>query len=397
MFSENKLQMREINYRLINLAVLLVSATVKVWSQMPSVPVPSPETEAAEDFTWWYVSLFVLGLGLAGAIFWWYSKKKTEKSAKNKKKKAVTADNSWEIGALDANKEMEWLRKNHKIMGAKGGKKVPVRRKSINVPTSENSSVKVKVEVKSLLPLPIFSIDKLKPARPIEQLMLSNDPALISAVEQTQDEFEEDEAVRELAVRILNAFRTRNSIEALSQVALYDLSSNLRSKAVTILSDFDHETVFSTILLACADPTREVRAAAARGLTRLSCDRADAWTRIVETEEEGRMVQAARAAIEGDMVERFFNRLIHPDLKFAYEGFALLALLIKANETKAIFKALENHEDLTVRRAILHVIKVTKNQKAMEGLYSLLERNVLPIELQEEVDKTIEEMGFVTV
>ncbi len=108
------------------------------------------------------------------------------------------------------------------------------------------------------------------------------------------------------------------------------------------------------------------------------------------------MVQAARAAIEGDMVERTFSRLVHTDRKFAYEGFTLLALLIKANETKNIFKALENHEDLNVRRAILHVIKVTKNQKALEGLYRLLERNTLPLELQEEVDKAIEEIGFVT-
>jgi HEAT repeat protein len=117
----------------------------------------------------------------------------------------------------------------------------------------------------------------------------------------------------------------------------------------------------------------------------------------METEEEGRVVQAARAAIEGDMVERSFSRLVHPDSKFAYEGFALLALLIKANETDAIFKALEKHEDINVRKAILHVIKVTKNQKALEGLYSLLERNNLPLELQEEIDKTIEEIGFVTV
>ncbi|MEO6051318.1 MAG: hypothetical protein ABIP78_08305 [Pyrinomonadaceae bacterium] len=74
----------------------------------------------------------------------------------------------------------------------------------------------------------------------------------------------------------MTAFRTRNSVEALSQIALYDLSSNLRSKAVATLTDFDHESVFEAILLACADPTREVRAASARGVFRLNFDRADA-------------------------------------------------------------------------------------------------------------------------
>ncbi len=395
MFSGNKSQKREIKYRLINLIMVILFTTVEIWSQMPSVPVPSSlEAEQVEDFTWWYISLFVLCFGLAGAIYWWHSKKKAIKDVKQANKITVSKKSSWDIGALDANKELEWLRKNHKAMGAKSSKKVPAKSTFIDVQGMKKSASNGNREVS--MPLPIFSIDKLEPARPFEQLPLSNDPALISAIEQTQDEFEEDEAVRELAVRILNAFKNRNSVEALSQVALYDLSSTLRSRAVTILSDFDHESVFSTILIAGADPTREVRAAAARALTRLSCNRADAWTRIIETEEEGRMVQAARAAIEGDMVERTFSRLVHSDRKFAYEGFTLLALLIKANETESIFKALENHDDMNVRRAILHVIKVSKNQKALEGLYNLLERKTMPLELQEEVDKTIEEIGFVT-
>ena len=139
----------------------------------------------------------------------------------------------------------------------------------------------------------------------------------MSAVEQTHEEFEEDEEIRELSVRILAAFKTRNSVEALSEVALYDLSSNLRSKAVTILSEFDHESVFETVLLACADPTREVKAAAARSLFRLSFDRANAWTRIADSDEEGRMRQIARAAIEADLVNRTLERLVHEDHKIA--------------------------------------------------------------------------------
>ncbi|HLM61750.1 MAG TPA: HEAT repeat domain-containing protein, partial [Pyrinomonadaceae bacterium] len=185
-------------------------------------------------------------------------------------------------------------------------------------------------------------------------------------------------------------------VEALAQIALYDLSSSLRSKAVNVLAEFDHESVFETILLACADPTREVRAAAARGLTKLTFDRADAWTRIAETGEEGRIVQTARAAIESGFVDMSFDRLVHPDRKYVYEAFALMALLIKAGETEKIFSTIENHRDLNVRRALLHTIKITKDQKALDGLYLLLEKNNLPIEFQEEIDKTIEEIGFVT-
>ncbi len=74
-----------------------------------------------------------------------------------------------------------------------------------------------------------------------------------------------------------------------------------------------------------------------------------------------------------------------------------MALLIKAGETEEISRALEDHKNMNVRRAILQVIKITKDQKALDELYSMLERKNLPLELQEEVDKTIEEIGFATV
>jgi HEAT repeat protein len=232
-------------------------------------------------------------------------------------------------------------------------------------------------------------------ARPFEQLPISNDEALMSAIEQTQDEFEEDEEIRDLAVRILARFKTKNSVEALSQVALYDLSSALRSKAVGVLSDFDHESVFEILLLACADPTREVRAAAARGLFRLSFDRSDCWMRIAESDDEYRMRHGARAAIAGDLVERSFDRLVHDDRKTVYEVFALIVLLIKSGETTEVFNALENHRNPNVRKGILHIIKVTKEHNALDGLYNLLESENLSPEMREEIDKLVEEIGLV--
>ena len=204
----------------------------------------------------------------------------------------------------------------------------------------------------------------------------------MSAIEQVQDEYEEDEEVRDLSLRILAAFKTRNSIEALSQIALYDLSSNLRSKAVTTLTEFDHESVFEPILLACADPTREVRAAAARGLFRLSFDRADAWTRIAETSDEFKNPTIGTRSDRSGFGQTSFERLAAHDIKSAYEAFTLMALLIKAGETEKVFDALENNSDANVRKAILHIIKITKEQMGVDGLYLMLEQGNLPLELQ---------------
>ena len=387
----------------INLIALLLISASEITAQVTSVRV-TPAPERQEDFTWWYGTLFVLFLGLIGSIFWWLNSKKTKTVVVSETKSKE--NNNWEANSVDADKELEWLRKNKKLVGKKDAPKTKRKKRASNLPVAktnlngntngneENSSSRLNEQ--SSLILPIFSVQRLELARPFDELPVSNDDSLMDAIEQVQDEFEEDEEIRELTLRVLAAFRTKNSVEALSQAALYDLSSSLRSRAVTILSEFDHESVFETILLACAEPTREVRAAAARGLTKLTFDRADAWTRIAETGEEGRIVQAARAAIESGFVDMSFDRLAHQDHKHAYEAFTLMALLIKAGETEKIFNSLENNRDMNVRKAVLHTIKVTKDQRALDGLYTLLEKNSLPIELQEEVDKTIEEIGFVT-
>ncbi|HQU84022.1 MAG TPA: HEAT repeat domain-containing protein [Pyrinomonadaceae bacterium] len=380
---------------------------------MPSVKVPQqtqqrPVTQAmippAEDNTIYYLVLVFLFIGLGGALFWWYKTKNAVKAEDDPKKNKKQKGNE----PVDADKEMEWFRKHQNVIAKDRGKypkrlpktsnvlnKKPVVEEELVEESIEVAVLREKMQKKEFLHLPINTFSELKPSKTYQLLPISNNTDLMSAVEQASDEFEEDEEVRDLAVRVLAAFKTRNSVESLGQIALYDLSSNLRSKAVSILSDFDHESVFETILLACADPTREVRAAAARGLFRLSFDRADAWTRIAETNDEFRMRQAARAASEADLVYRLFDRLVHEDKKIAYEAFAFVTLLIKAGETEKVFEAIENHQDSNVKKSLLHVIETTKDSSALDGLYTMLEKNNFSEELRAEIDKTIQAVGLV--
>lgn len=393
------LSFHEIKFWLVNFALVILFSSVEICAQTPTLRVPlTEEPDIPEDYTWWYATLFLLVLGLIGTILWRMNAKKNLKTSSKK------AAGKKVEGSPGADRELELYRQNKKLRSGKvNGSSARTNEKQLpqNKLASNRSGVNAEVKTpetaeKSIFDLPVFSIEKIQPARPSAQLPISNDEALMSAIEQTHEEFEEDEEVRELSVRILTTFKTRNSVEALSEVALYDLSSNLRSKAVTILSEFDHESVFETILLACADPTREVKAAAARALFRLSFDRANAWTLIAESEEEGRIRQIARAAIEADLVERSLDKLVHEDRKIAQEAAAFTALIIRSGETKEIFNVLVNHKKMNVRKAVLHIIKITKDQRALEGLCVLLKQNNLPLELQEEVDKTIEEIGFVT-
>ena len=381
--------------KLVNFLFLILLASSTILAQVRMV-LPEEETvEPAEDYTWWYVALFVLAIGLTCAIVWKFKSKnaEAEKSrSKNKKREQNRPDNS-----LDAEKELEWLRKNQKLINKSHGRKLSKK----NLPQTgkvlnQNRNGAESDETEKDAYLPVFSIRRLERARPFNPLSISNDESLISAIEQAHEEFEEDEQVRELAVRVLAAFKTRNSVEALSQMALYDLSSNLRSKAVGVLAEFNHESVFETILLACADPTREVKAAAARALFKLSFDRSDSWTRISESGDTYRMKHAARAAIAGDILQRSFDRLVHQDSKVAYEAFALVALLINSGETDEIFKAIEYHRNTGIKLALLHVIKVVKNEESLSGLYSLLEVGNLQKEIKEAVEKTIESFELVS-
>lgn len=374
----------------------------KISAQIKQVTIPPPA--AQDDNTWWYITLLVLVAGLGGAIVWMLKNRNAEKS--KSEIEAKSSRDEWGTDAVDADKEMEWLRKNQIIRSnspkkrkskkSSSAKKVSLPNSSVIEDFSENKEIDFdKLREATKAPAPIFEFSELLPSQPFSQLPISNDEALLNAIEQTHEEDEEDEELRDLAVRILAAFKARNSVESLSQVALYDISASLRSKAVSTLAEFDHESVFETILMACADPSREVRAAAARGLSRLSFERADAWTRLTETGEEGRMRHAARAAMEGGFVERSFERLIHPDKKYAYEAFAVLALLIKAGEVKPIFEALKNTKNQEVRKAILHVIKAIKDDNAFEGLVKFQEDKKLSAEVKEDVNKTIEEAGLI--
>ncbi len=395
---------------------LILSMSLQISAQT-QVRVPSVQ-QPIEDNTWWYATLFILGISLVGAILWMLKSKKAEKEAKSnisKKERLMSEDNAWDANSVDADKEMEWFRRHKKTVGKSAGttpkknlaKELPKTSKifkgkvASNVASDETSikysdkEFKEKLQTLQYNQLPIFKFQKLELARPFAPLSISSDDALMSAIEQTHDEFEEDEEIRNLAVRILTRFRTRNSVEALSQVALYDLSSNLRSKAVTILTDFDHESVFETILLCCADPTREVRAAAARGLFRLSFDRADAWSRIAETGDEFRMRQSTLSAIEADLLTRSFDRLTHQDQKIAYEAVALLSLMIRAGETAQILKAIETHNDTNVKLALLHVIGLTKDESTISTLHEILEKPSISIELKDKINEIIQSFELI--
>ncbi|MBK8464500.1 MAG: hypothetical protein IPL32_01590 [Chloracidobacterium sp.] len=335
---------------------------------------------------WPYVIILIV-LGALGTVyyFWKQSKQSIERS------EVISGNtsndyysNEYHSTDVDADKELEWLRKTKRSTPKTQNITFGLKKAETNFPLSATVSPRVKdspAETKAFqekmrmlqyAQLPINSFGDLMPPKSFEPLQISNAKALLDAIEQTNPDVEDDESVRDVSIKVLAAFRTWNSVDALSQMALYDLSASLRAKAVTVLADFDHESVFEAILLCCADPTREVRAAAARALFRLNFDRSGAWKRIIETRDEFRMRQAVRAAVESGIASKSFERLVHEDLKVAYEAFTLVALMIRAGEYNEIFDAISSHKDERVKYALLHVLKAIKDERSLTGLNDLI-------------------------
>jgi hypothetical protein len=398
-------------FRLFGLILIIANSLLEAAAQSSQSGRERSFIDSAADRYWYTLFAVLCVVVIGGFVLWRRSRRQNVSSAYSysERLQAKQQTDSMDDDSVDVEKELEWFR------NAKRPSKVEVRtgterrkgqrrdsdKTNSNGKWSENEldskALQDKMKKLHFAQLPINSFVQLTDARGFEPLQISSDPALLSAIEQANEEFEDDETVRELAVKILAAFRSRNSVEALSQIALYDLSSNLRSKAVAILMDFDHESVFETILLACADPTREVRAAAARGLFRLSFDRAEAWKRLIDTKDEFRMRHAARAAVESGIVQKSFDRLIHEDMRVAYEAFALVGLLIKSGETDSIFKAIVKHPDDRIKLALIHVLKVVKDERALARLEDLSSGKALADEMAHQAAVTVKDIAPVAM
>lgn len=187
-----------------------------------------------------------------------------------------------------------------------------------------------------------------------------------------------DIQVRTQVVRELASHPVQRAVLALTALALNDPDSGIRSAAVTGLGSIDHESVFAPVLVALADDSREVRAAAARTLTGLHFDRADAYVRVMETADPDTLKTVAHACIKTGIAGQAVDRLASEDRHQAYEAFSLFSLLAKANETQPILDAIENHKDDEVRLCAVRVLNVAAHPDLAPKLREMISREGMP-------------------
>lgn len=199
---------------------------------------------------------------------------------------------------------------------------------------------------------------------------------LLSKLEST------DSKDRTMVARDLSSHRSERSVAALCATALHDPDASVRSAAVTSLGSIDHESVFSTVLLALADETREVCAAAARTLSSLHFDRADAYARVTETTDTKMLVEVAQACIKTGIAGQAIDRLASEDRRQAFEAFSLCSLLAKAGEIQPLIEVIQTHPNERVRLAAVRVLNVAGRPDAAPSLRDLVAAEGMSEELR---------------
>jgi HEAT repeat protein len=183
---------------------------------------------------------------------------------------------------------------------------------------------------------------------------------------------------RTVAAQQLAQYQVQRSVAALTALASQDTEPTVRGAAVTSLGAIDHESVFAPVLIAFADEAREVRAAAARALSRLNFDRADAYVRVMETANADTLREVACACIKAGMASQAIDRLASEDRRQAYEAFSLLSLLAKSNQVGPILEAINHHGDLDVRLAAVRLLGLAGQPEIVPQLRQLTVRDGVP-------------------
>jgi HEAT repeat protein len=219
----------------------------------------------------------------------------------------------------------------------------------------------------------VDEITHLEPTSAVEDLPVSSgDPLLTKALESLNGYDVEE---RSEAVKTLGQFRVQSSVKALAQLARYDSEPNIRSLAIAGLGSINHESVFPAVLIGMADETREVRAAAARSLNRLSFDRADAYVRVIETSDDETILNVAKACIQAGIVSQNLDRLANSDHRQAYETFSLICLLAKAKMNEPVLDAIADHRNMDVRLKAVHLLACAGEPETFEQLRQLAIRD----------------------
>jgi HEAT repeat protein len=164
----------------------------------------------------------------------------------------------------------------------------------------------------------------------------------------------------------------------------------VRSAAVNSLGLINHESVFASVIIALADEAREVRAAAARALSRLGFERAEAYVRVAETADAHTLRDVARACVKAGLAAQAVGRLANEDRRQAYEAFSLLSLCVGSGEVGPVLDAIGSHRDDESSLTCVQLLGDSLTPEICEHLRRLAVESGMPGRVRRSILETVE-------
>jgi HEAT repeat protein len=202
----------------------------------------------------------------------------------------------------------------------------------------------------------------------------------------------EDVLERIAAVKGLSQYPAKTAVDWLVSISQNDVESNVRSVAISSLAFIDHESVLPAVLLAMADESRDVRAAAARAFSRLSFDRSRAYFHFFKTANDETVRTVGSACLRAGIVTQNIDRLARYDRFQTAETFALICLLARAQLVDSVFDVIESHSNVKVRTAAVRLLASTRQHFLIERFEDLTRIADLPPEVGSAILEGIEKL-----
>ena len=202
----------------------------------------------------------------------------------------------------------------------------------------------------------------------------------------------EDVLERIAAVKGLSQYPAKTAVDWLVAVSQNDVESNVRSVAISSLAFIDHESVLPAVLLAMADESRDVRAAAARAFSRLNFDRSRAYFHFFKTADDETVRTVGSACLRAGIVTQNIDRLASYDRFQTVETYALICLLARAQLVDSVIDVIVSHSNVKVRTAAVRLLASTRQPFLIERFEELTRISDLPDEVGSAILEGIEKL-----
>jgi len=191
------------------------------------------------------------------------------------------------------------------------------------------------------------------------------------------------------AVSVPEAETRSSAVSAATLSQLTSDNAGERAAAIVELARSGGEDAFRHINTAFDDQSVEVRSTAARALFNSQDDRAAAFTRALREATPARRRKIGAAIATSGLAQEAIRNLTGESRDKTYDAFSLLFLMSKAGEVQPLMRAIEDHQNIEVRLAVVKLLALSGQPDILPSFRRMAVRGSLPPEVRSAVMEAI--------